>query len=115
MTKFTDGPAAGVVLGLRRAPKFLRVVVNRFAEKPEFDALDQLTDRPEPNEVVYAYRQVKYEGHVHVCRRPSGSGYFAIAEYVYIPEQPPADVLRNTAKWQAWVTVLAEQEKGANP
>jgi|GEM_PF-6502906 len=28
MTRFLDGPAAGVVLALRRAPLFLRVVCN---------------------------------------------------------------------------------------
>lgn len=102
MTKFLNGPASGVVLGLRRAPKYLRVVRDRFAVESKWDALDQLTDRPEPNEEVFAYRLVEYRGHAHICRRPTGGGYFAMAEYAYVELQPPVDVLRNTAKWQQW-------------
>ena len=114
MTKFMNGPAAGVVLGLRRAPLYLRAVQNRFAEKAEWDALDMLTDRPDPNERIVAYRRTKYDGHVHVCRRPSGSGYFAMAEYVVGDPQRADDVLRNTSKWQAWAEAqaLAQAENG---
>lgn len=117
MTAFEGGPAAGQKLWLRRSPLLLRVVLNRFAEKPAFDALDLLTDRPEPNELVYAYRLVKRDGHMHICARGKGarSGFMEIATYAYLDEQPPADVLRNNAKWAAWATAEAEKLKGANP
>lgn len=111
MTTFQDGPAAGVILGLQRAPKYLRVVRQKFADDPKWDALDQLTDRPEPNEEVFAYRLVEYRGHVHVCRRPTGSGYFAMATYAHIEQQPPVDVLRNTAKWQRWAQEQHQAEQ----
>ena len=107
MTKFQDGPAAGVVLGLRRSPLYLRAVQNRFGENAAWDALDRLADRPEPDERIVAYRRVKYDGHVHICRRPTGGGYFAMAEYVVCDQQPTADVLRNTNKWQEWAQAEA--------
>lgn len=48
MTRFTDGPAQGLVLMLRRAARFLRVV----HDGKKFDALDQLNDRPRPEERI---------------------------------------------------------------
>lgn len=54
MTRFEDGPAAGVNLSLRRAPMFLRVVQNN--QTGEWDALDQLDDTPEKNETIFVYK-----------------------------------------------------------
>ncbi len=99
MTKFEDGPAAGVVLGLRRAPLFLRVVQ---APSGEWDALDQLNDRPSPGEAVFAYRQTRFDGHAHICMRGGRGGYFALASYAFITEQPPEEVMRKRDLWQRW-------------
>lgn len=109
MTKFLDGPAVGVVLGLSRAPLLLRVVHNSDRKDP-WDALDQINDRPQWGETIHVYRQVSYDGHVHVCRRPRGGGYFAIATYTHIPDAPVAD-LRDTAKWREWAAEYAAQAK----
>ena len=49
MTRFLDGPAAGVLLALRRAPLYLRVVYHAKREEP-WDALDQLADVPGEHE-----------------------------------------------------------------
>jgi hypothetical protein len=101
MTTFTDGPAKGEVLALRRAPLLLRVV--QSAVKGEWDALDQLADTPTPREKVHVYRRV---GKAQwVFWRPGGR--FAWASYSYEPVQPPADVTRDTAAWQAWATERA--------
>ena len=50
MVKFEHGPADGVKLMLRRAPKFLQVVYNPNREET-WDALDQLDDMPNQREV----------------------------------------------------------------
>lgn len=106
MTKFTDGPAAGKVLALRRAPFFLRVV--QSITHGEVDALDQLTDQPRPSESIYVYRQTKNSGGAFICSRGSkekraASGYMPIVEYSLNVEQPSDEVLRDNAKWQEWV------------
>lgn len=106
MTRFTDGPAAGVVLGLRRSPLFIRVVLDRYAEKPIWDALDQLHDQPKPSEDLWVYKLVKCEG-IACVRMAKGGGCFPIAEYVYVPEQPPVEVLKNMEKWRAWAAAQA--------
>lgn len=55
MTKFTDGPAAHVLLELSRSPLFLRVVKDTTyatavckKDRREWDALDQLEDSTRP-------------------------------------------------------------------
>ena len=100
MTKFLDGPAAGISLGLRRCPIYLRVVYHNV--KKTWDALDQLEDKPSWDETVYAYKQSAFHGMVHVCRRPTGSGYFGMAEYQVIHPQPPRETLRSNQAWQEW-------------
>jgi len=108
MTSFNDGPAVGKVLGLRRAPLFLRVVVD---PKGEVDALDQLDDKPRPSETVTVYRLVENRGMVHVCSRSKGKntgGYFAMATYEVCPEQPDAETARSATGWPEWCHANAE-------
>jgi hypothetical protein len=114
---FLDGPAAEKKgLCIRRAPLFLRVVVKTEAGKPVWDALDQLQDQPAIEEKVYAYRLVKAEGHVHVCRRPRGSGYFVIATYRLVDDpQPTEEELRSSRKWQAWCEARYARERLGEP
>jgi hypothetical protein len=100
MTRFTDGPAAGKTLMLRRAPVFLRVVRNA---KGEWDALDQLGDQPEPSETIVAYRKVKDDGWVHLRSAKRGaSGFYLSAQYAVVDPQPDDSTMRSTQAWRAW-------------
>lgn len=105
MTKFTDGPAAGITLMIRRAPLFLRVVQSR---EGKWDALDQLADKPEPGETIHAYRKTVDNGHVHICRSGGMGGCFHMAEYEHVPEQPALPILQARSQWQAWCSENAE-------
>lgn len=108
MTTFTDGPAAGVTLMIRRAPLFLRVAYHRYAEK--WDALDQVGDEPTGAEDYTVYRLAEVKGRGHM--RPGGC--FVIAEYKVWPVQPDQAVMRNNEKWRAWATQQLEQEKNSD-
>lgn len=122
MVKFLDGPAQCVVLQLRRSPTFLRVVHDKNYEKwlckkgrSEFDALDQLRDTPAAHETIYVYRLKQNFGTVHINSRDKNGrhngGTFVRAEYALHAVQPPDDVLRDTAAWQAWaVAELAKEQ-----
>ena len=99
MTKFLDGPAAGVHLALHRAPFFLRVVCNA---NNKWDALDQPNDTPTETERVYVYRVKKYLGTAHVNRGRHGSGFFPMVEYEYYPTQPTEAELRIAFDWVKW-------------
>jgi hypothetical protein len=115
VTEFTNGPAAGVVLTLRRAPLFLRVVQDSVGN---WDALDQVSDLPGPEEKLYAYRRSGDAGNVHLQRQDPKTGrrmcgWFVCATYEVV-EQPPHEVLmRSALSWQAWATARALLEAGA--
>ena len=98
MTTFTDGPAKGQHLMLKRAPYFLRVTLLNA----KWDALDQLTDQPEPLEKLFAYELVGGVGRIHIYAPPRGSGWFVIAEYRLITPQPDDADMRTTERWHAW-------------
>lgn len=104
MTRFLDGPAAGVVLMLRRAPVYIRVVRGR-----QWDALDQLDDTPEPDELVTAYQRVGNAGTVHIDFTRKRSAWFATATYRVVPDQPPDRVVRSTYLWRAWCWATREE------
>ena len=101
MTKFIDGPAHGVTLQLKRAPRFLRVVFSTNPKEP-WDALDQLEDTPTIHEMLYAYEVEGEVGRYHILRRPTGSGWYMIANYRFIPEQPADEEMRETDAWRQW-------------
>lgn len=96
VTRLLDGPAVGAALMLRRAPIYLRVVVDAAAAKT--DALDQLDDEPEPHETVHVYRQVEGTRAI-VCIRPGGC--YHGADYVHVPDVDGESV-RDTAAWREW-------------
>ena len=103
MTTFEGGPADNITLMLRRAPRFLRVVIDQGGE---IDALDQPEDVRKDGEVVYVYERV---GNATACfltaRSRSGqkiSGQHAMAKYAFRAAQPPASILNDNGRWQQW-------------
>lgn len=112
MTSFTDGPAKDKVLQLKRAPVFLRVVI----KGDTVDALDQVDDKPEPDETIHVYMRDGQAGFVHLDGRDAKTGKrwgktFATAEYKLYDVQPDDATLRDRAKWQEWCA--AEWKKHA--
>ncbi len=108
MTSFEGGPAAGVVLELRRAPLYLRVVfrTDLMGDGAEFDALDLLSDEPRDHERVVVYRRKAPAGTLHLDYsdkqgRRRGR-WMTLAEYVYVEDQPDAECVRDTTNWRAW-------------
>ena len=102
MTKFLDGPARGQTLMLQREAVFLRVTSSNTPTGLKWAALDQVEDTPLPTETVYAYRVEGEVGRCHILRRPTGSGWFIIANYRYVQEQPPMSVMRDNKRWRLW-------------
>lgn len=103
MIRFLDGPAAGQVLQLRRAPRFLRVVQTSKG----WDALDQLDDAPEPGELVHVYALIGRTGSVHLDGRNAKtgkrwSGTYITGDYRHFDQQPDDATARNNALWQHW-------------
>lgn len=115
MTNFTDGPAAGTILELRRAPLFLRVVSGASG----WDALDQLTDTPLPDETITVYVLVENHGWIHLNRRDKNgkntSGTFQRATYRVFEEQPEDMILRTTARWRAFCEATKDQLTDRTP
>lgn len=105
MTTFLDGPGKGTTLMLRRAPMFLRVVVNG---KGIVDALDQPDDISHAAEMVFAYEMVGEPMTMHV-RRTGGGGFYAGGEYKLCSPQPTEGELRSTQLWIRWVNMVARQ------
>jgi hypothetical protein len=101
MTSFQDGPAEGKVLLLKRAPHWLRVVIGAAGE---VDALDQLTDTPDPTEKVYAYVMVSGPTRSHVNMGRRGCNFYQGGHYRLCEEQPEEWRLRDTDRWRAWVS-----------
>jgi hypothetical protein len=114
MTGFTDGPAAGQTLYLRRAPVYLRVAVG---PKVQVDALDQLDDEPADGEQLHAYRKVSDDGTAHVDSRDAKTGrrigrWYACATYAVADPQPDQDTMRSRDAWRGWCQQQAAR-KGA--
>lgn len=103
MTTFQDGPASGTNLRLRRAPIFLRVV---RAKDGKVDALDQLTDTPQPDEELFAYIITSKPGWMHINSK-KGGGMFAVVEYRLVQPQPSDAEMRVECNWDAWVNDYA--------
>lgn len=108
MTQLLDGPAAGKVLMLKRAPLFLRVVIS---DKSEIDALDQLTDEPLANERIYAYKLAGDVTRVHVNRGRNGCGWYVGGPYRLVLEQPDDATMRDRARWREWTAARAAEGK----
>lgn len=102
MTTFEDGPAAGVVLELRRAPLFLRAVRTPGGA---WDALDELEDLPAADETIAVYARQGAPGRIHVDpARPRRAVWLAVAWYRVVTPAPPDAEIRDTARWRQWCT-----------
>lgn len=102
MTKFVDGPAAGALVFLRRAPLFLRAVKGSVGD---WDALDQVDDKPHADETIVAYRRRGDVFTAHVQRVVDGrrcGGWYQGGEYFVVSTQPPDAVMRDNAEWRKW-------------
>jgi hypothetical protein len=98
---FEDGPAQGIEMNLGRTPTWLRLVCDpRRQERGGWDALDQLGDAPEPDEVVTVYERTSYG-----CR--GGPGEFAT--YKHAPHVDGGTV-REQAAWRATVEELCGEK-----
>lgn len=98
MMKLVDGPAKGTYM-VKRAPLYLRAVVN---DKGGTDVLDQPSDSPLGNELVYVYSRIGEARNVHLSmadRRKSG--FYAIAEYEWM-DAVLGEELREKADWLEW-------------
>lgn len=109
-TLFIDGPAAGKRLELRRAPYYLRVVINRAGE---VDALDQLDDEPKPDEAIHVYYESTNLGSGIACSRGKGCRPFNVNEYRLNAEQPTDEQARDFEKWEAWAGEQFEKQRCA--
>lgn len=96
MLTLRDGPVKGTFM-CRRAPMYVRAVINHNGNA---DVLDQLDDEPRPMEKVHVYRLVTEVGRVHINSR-SGRGFYALAEYEHMPEVD-GEELRDGYSWRAW-------------
>lgn len=100
MTRFLDGPAAGEVLFLKRAPMYLRAVQDAGGK---WDALDLLDDAPAPDERIVVYRIEGEPSYCHINMRGKGGGVFHGGTYRLISPQPQDEDVRTIAAWRAWV------------
>ncbi len=104
MIRFLDGPAEGVTLRLRRAPLVLRAVRSPAGE---WDALDQLGDRPRPSETIVVYVRASAVTQYHLLVRGKNrqaGGWYLDAKYRLLGEQPSDAEARDVALWRAWCT-----------
>lgn len=129
------GPANGKTFSCSRAPQLLRVVCTppaktsaaqlelagvdeRYDAPGAWDCLDQLVDEPQPQELIYLYEQISYQGTVHICAIPRrNSGWWAMGTYRFIVAAPPASkldqLLRDTTSWRAFVAAYFGNELNA--
>ncbi|MBK1884138.1 hypothetical protein JIN85_17085 [Luteolibacter pohnpeiensis] len=98
MTNFLDGPAAGQVLMLSRAPRFLRVVQCGL----KFDALDSVHDTPRENEKIHVYQLVGQPGGIFISARGGRGGAATVATYKLTSHQPEDEEVRGTDDWRDW-------------
>lgn len=106
---------AGVLqctLQVKRRPLYLRFVrrPNRSGRCSrtayQWDALDQLDDTPDPaEEIIVAACVGKTSAHFDMVKDGRRVGVWeTIYHYHPIENQPPDDVLRDTAKWVDWAS-----------
>jgi hypothetical protein len=98
VTTFLDGPAAEKRLMLKRGPFLLRVTV----AGSEVDALDQPNDEPCQDEQLFAYRMEGEPGRCHLNFGGGRGGWYVIATYRLITEQPSDAVMRSNSDWSNW-------------
>lgn len=106
MIRFHDGPARAQCLALRRAPYLLRVT----RAGSTFDALDLVDDVPHPDEQLFAYVLIEGPVSCHLkIAKPGRSGFYVMATYKLVPEQPADQDMRTRTRWAAWCGANAER------
>lgn len=108
MTRFEDGPAKGQTLMLKRAPFLLRVTRKKLLGDVLFDALDQLTDEPTPDEELFAYELTARPGWSFVDGSKT-RGLYAIGLYKLCEPQPSDEEMRSNSAWSAWCNTEENQ------
>lgn len=100
MTTFDDGPAKGQNLELERTPFFLRVT----ERSGKWDGLDQMSDKPFPEEKLFAYKLAFPPTRAFVRRdkRAGGSGLIVYARYALVTPQPTDEEMRGVIPWRKW-------------
>jgi hypothetical protein len=100
--RLLDGPAAGSTLSLQRAPVYLRVVIDPAGK---VDALDQLDDMPEDDEVVYVYTKdpAGSSGTLFACGRGGAGGHSQRGHYRHEAEVD-GEAFRDNPDWQDWAS-----------
>lgn len=106
MTTFENGPAKGNGLALKSAPLFLRVT----EAGGKFDALDLPTDTPRPEGKLHAYVRIGEPGSCHMNFGGGRGGFYTLARYFYVPNQPSDEVMRDASKWQQWCASQSSEE-----
>jgi hypothetical protein len=94
---------------LKRAPLFLRVVT----KGKSIDALDQLEDTPKPDETIFVYKLIGTMGAIHLNRSGGRGGFYQMATYRFLSDQPQDAEVRETDAWQAWTRQAAKQLKAS--
>lgn len=114
MITFVDGPAAGQILNLARAPLYLRVVRDAALT---FDALDQLEDQPRKGETILVYQLTGKPGAMHIYARGKGarSGWFRTGTYKLVTIQPKDEEVRTTENWRRWTLAQPKEFAGGKP
>ena len=100
MTRFTGGPADGKTLLLKRAPLYLRVVMD--VRTREIDALDQLDDTAGSDETISVYRCHGEPIQAHINFGRKGGGWYEGGDYRIVDPQPGDAEVRENAAWRAW-------------
>lgn len=92
-----DGPCEGTYL-CKRAPLFLRAIVD---EKGEKDCLDLVDDTPAESEKVYVYKREGAASVVHLYFGGNKGGWYALGQYRFMPDVD-GEALRDNEAWQKW-------------
>lgn len=116
MIRLLDGPAGGSELSLRRAPFFLRVVIDPGGK------VDALDDVPAADEVVHVYQGERdtlrmLPDDIYICVRGPGGlqqAGGASGEYRHRPDVD-GQQLRDAATWRAWVIDEVQRTEGREP
>lgn len=111
MTTFSDGPAKGQHLNLKRTPIYLRVV----EENGTWDALNEVEDEPKPSETVHVYLMSKHLGTCHINAGRGRGGFYNIVEYRHLDVQVPQQILRNGDQWTKWVNEYNKANPAPEP
>lgn len=94
----------------KRAPIFLRAVINR---NNRIDCLDMTEDTPSATEKVHVYEREGESSWIHIKgTKKSISGFYAMADYHHLPDVD-GELLRDNEVWQKWTTErFASDEAG---